>query len=190
MTVTPVFGPAGEFLDYTTDNKLVINDISDPRVYAQTYYLKFALQDTKTTSFFTTILIINDAIPPKVPEPELPKLDCSDVALVAPETDSSISYKAGTSPAMFSWTQFELTGSVECTKEVKFLITLSSSWEDPRFTRESDWLSYTSKSITADNETSYVVVKVDSMAAPDISAALKVTAFAKLPDGKELQASF
>jgi hypothetical protein len=67
---------------------------------------------------------------------------------------------------------------------------LSSSWEDPRFTRESEWLSYTSKSIGADNETSYVVVKVDSMAAPDISAALKVTAFAKLPDGKELQASF
>jgi len=28
------------------------------------------------------------------------------------------------------------------------------------------------------------------MAAPDISAAFKVTAFAKLPDGKELQASF
>jgi len=61
--VVEVIGDFGEayFLKLVDQNKLVVEDISASYVKASFFVLKFTLSDTKSKSFFSTMLFVYDA---------------------------------------------------------------------------------------------------------------------------------
>ena len=61
VKIIPSFGAASAFLKLTDQGKLVVDDVSADLVPATFFMLKFALDDTKSQTTYSTMLFVYDA---------------------------------------------------------------------------------------------------------------------------------
>ena len=77
---------------------------------------------------------------------------------------------------MVSWDSFKLEGTKECTDGKAINVELKSTWQDPRFSSESDWLQYTANTIGTERASSYFTIRSDQIFDREINAVVTVIA--------------
>jgi len=79
-----------------------------------------------------------------------------------PPVDAIATYDSGSVPVMVSWSKFQHQGKdPECFKSIKVSLEIYSVWHDQRFASEKDWLQYTPKTISNENDQSYFILNSD-----------------------------
>lgn len=141
VTLTAELDNARGFMKLTDDYNITVSDVSSRLFSSAIYLLKFTLDDSKAKTVYSTMLMVFDAPPIVVEDPVVEEpVEVCEWAIKVPDFETNVEYVSGSGPLMVSWKRFTLDGKDSCTKDIPIAIQLKATWQDDRFSKETDWL--------------------------------------------------
>lgn len=76
--------------------------------------------------------------------------DCN-FNIEVPTVKKEVTYESGAMPLLVSWSKFLINDPDKCVNDDELKIKLSTSWDDARFSEQSDWLQFKNAQINNEN---------------------------------------